>query len=407
MKTKTLAILSLVFLTMFMATPALAQQAPLDGGPPSDLAAAARDSVIFRLDGGLSSTGTHARARALAAAGGGAVEHVYTTVFNGFSARMPRAAAEALRRGNPDIVEILPDGVVSIVAPPQTRIKAKPGGGGSLPPQVTPWGIDRVGGARDGTGRTVWVIDTGVDLDNADLNVDAARGISFVTRGRGADSPDDQNGHGTHVAGTVAAIDNAVGVVGVAAGAEVVAVRVLDHKGSGLYSWVIAGVDYVAANAAPGDVANMSLGGPAFALLDAAVLAAADRGVLFALAAGNESADASAYSPARVQHPNVYTVSAIDDRDVFAWFSNFGGPLDGPVDYAAPGVDVKSLFPGTTTLYLSGTSMAAPHVAGLLLFGPLADMAALKDCGWGCAIGDPDGDADAIANWGHSLAVTQ
>lgn len=384
--------------------PALAQQEPVRVTPSQEMAAMARESVIFRLDDNFSPGEVEGYAQTFASQGGGHVGYIYTHVFNGFSATVPMQAAERLRDANPQITAVVPDGIVTISKSENAR-NGKPGGGGTLPPQVTPWGVERIGGARDGSGKTVWVVDTGVDMDNADLNVDEARSVSFVTRGRGSDSPDDQHGHGTHVAGTIAAIDNEVGVVGVAAGSNVVSVRVLDQNGSGLYSWVIAGIDHIAANASPGDVANLSLGGDAHALMDAAVVGAADAGILFSVAAGNESVHASTKSPARVEHPNVYTVSAVGRQDGFAAFSNFGGPTVAPVEYAAPGVDVLSLFPGTITLHLSGTSMAAPHVAGMLLFGPLADMSQQKDCSAGCATGDPDGDADPIANWAFQVTA--
>lgn len=254
--------------------------------------------------------------------------------------------------------------------------------------QTTPWGITRVGGAGNGTGNTIWIIDTGIDLAAADLNVDASRGFNAFTRGRDSKSLSDNNGHGTHVSGTAAAIDNGFGVVGVAAGATVVPVKVLDSRGSGSYSGVIAGVDYVASNASAGDAANMSLGGPVSASLDSAVLNAANGGVLFALAAGNESDDCDNHSPGRVgnQSTNVYTVSAIDDTDTLAYFSNYGAC----VDVAAPGVDIESLQPGGSTVAWDGTSMASPHVAGILSLG-----AVNTD---GTANGDPDGNPDPIAH---------
>ena len=194
-------------------------------------------------------------------------------------------------------------------------------------------------------------------------------------------------GGAAHLAGTIAAIDNDIGVVGVAADASVVAVRVLDRRGSGAYSWVIAGLDYVAANAAAGDVVNMSLGGPPSDDVDAAVLAVAEAGIRVAIAAGNDGADANGHSPARVNHGNVYTVSAVDAGDAFAPFSNWGNP---PVDYAAPGVGILSLWKRGKTNTISGTSMATPHVAGILLLGNVsAD---------GTAGNDPDGNPDPIAH---------
>ncbi len=354
------------------------------GDIPADVAADLRDSYIFVFDRSVEAGAVPGRAAALAAASGGAVRHVYTTALRGFSATMPAAAAARLAARNPEIAYYESDGPVYAIGPGGNA--AAPGVSAAATPQVTPSGILRVGGPVNGGGLTAWVLDTGIDLDHPDLDVDVARSVTF-TRGRKV--ADDQNGHGTHVAGTIAALDNDIDVVGVAAGARVVAVKVLGKSGTGTVSGVIAGVDYVAANAAPGDVANMSLTGGAISSLDAAVFGAADLGIMFALAAGNDGAYAGSYSPARVEHPNVYTVSAVNRSDGFASFSNWGNP---PVDYAAPGVNVLSTLIGGGTLNLSGTSMAAPHVAGVLLVtGGLPNYD-------GCATGDSDGNPDRIVH---------
>lgn len=260
-----------------------------------------------------------------------------------------------------------------------------PGGGGSgSDSQTTPWGVTRVGGAIDGTNSgTAWIIDSGIDLDHPDLNVDVVNSRTFLG---GNSTPDDQNGHGTHVAGTVAAIDNAIGVVGVAAGASVVAVRVLDRRGSGSNSGVIAGVDYVAANASSGDAANMSLGGGVSTALDNAV-ASASASCPFALAAGNESQNANNSSPARVNGNNIYTVSSMTSSDNWSSFSNYGNP---PVDYCAPGSSINSTWKSGGYNTISGTSMAAPHVCGILLIGGISSD--------GTVNGDPDGSPDPIAH---------
>ena len=150
------------------------------------------------------------------------------------------------------------------------------------------------------------MIDTGINLNHPDLNVDAARSRNFSN----GNSPEDGNGHGSHVAGIIGAKNNSIGVVGVSPGATLVAVRVLNNAGSGSNSDVIAGVNYVAANGQSGDVANMSLGGGVSQALDQAVVNAAATGVKFTLAAGNESDSATNHSPARANGPNVYTVSA-------------------------------------------------------------------------------------------------
>ena len=318
------------------------------------------------------------------------ITQVYGKALNGFAVEMSEEEARKLT-SDPQVRSVEPDRIITLNLP---VIQRKPGGtpggggGGGGSTQSTPYGITRVGGAGNGVGKTAWIIDTGIDLDHPDLNVDASRSVSFVTTGGpSASSPDDLNGHGTHVAGTVAAINNNEGVVGVAAGATVVAVRVLDRQGSGAYSWVIAGVDYVAANANPGDVANMSLGGPVSTALDDAVIAAAQAGVKFALAAGNESDDANNHSPARANHNNIYTVSAMDSGDNWAYFSNYANP---PVDYCAPGFYVESCYKDGGYATLSGTSMAAPHVAGILLLGSISSD--------GTVNGDPDGSPDPVAH---------
>lgn len=375
-----------LILSAFASVPVGAQQAQDISSVSVDLRAEVRDRFIFVFTSDVEASEVRGRAEAHSRAQGGTLTHVYTTALRGFAARMPAAAAARLANGNPDIDYYEPDAIAFAVPKPPW---AGGGGGGeettTCAAQQVPWGVARIGGAMDGADMTAWVIDTGIDLDHADLNVDVGMSANFVVRGK--NSPDDGNGHGTHVAGTIAAIDNSCDVVGVAAGATVVAVRVLDNSGSGSYAGVIAGVDYVAANADPGDVANLSLGGPFSTALNDAVISAASGGVLFALAAGNASADANSSSPASANGDNIYTVSAIDVNDDFAWFSNYGNP---PVDCAAPGVDVLSTKKGGGTTSFSGTSMAAPHVAGLLLFGAPADD--------GFANHDPDGSLDPICH---------
>jgi hypothetical protein len=317
-------------------------------------------------------------ARAVGAAGG-SLGHVYTTALQGFSFRGSAQGLSRMQSRNPNVT-CEADRVARIIDPVEAL--AKPGSGGTTQPaQVRPYGITRVGGGIGGATGTAWVIDTGIDLTHPDLNVDTARSRNFVTN---ETSPKDLNGHGTHVAGTIGAKDNTIGVIGVAAGAKVVAIRVLNRRGSGAYSDVIAGVDWVAANGAVGDVANMSLGGPVSDLLDTAVLNASAK-VKFALAAGNDGGDANQHSPARVNGQNIYTISAINSTDTFASFSNWGNP---PVDYAEPGVSIQSTWLSGGYNTISGTSMASPHMAGLLLIGgPRSG---------GTAKSDPDGNPDPI-----------
>lgn len=356
---------------------AAAQAQPANLGVSVEVREEVRNSFIFVLRDDVPANEVAGHANAFAAGAGGRVTHTYTASIKGFAAKLPDEAAARLLAANPLIASYEPDAVAYAFGKPGTTV-AYP----CTTPQ-TPWGVTRVGGAGDGTGRSAWVIDTGIDFEHPDLNVDTARSRSFLLR---KSSADDGNGHGTHVAGTIGARNNTCDVVGVAAGATLVAVRVLDSSGSGSYSGVIKGIDYVAQAAKPGDVANMSLGGPRSDALNAAVVGAAARGIYFALAAGNESDDAALYSPASAEHANVFTVSAIDAADNFAWFSNYGSP----VDCAAPGVSVVSTKNGGGVTSFSGTSMAAPHVAGLLLLGTPTTS--------GTAKGDPDGNPDPICH---------
>jgi subtilisin family serine protease len=354
-------------------------------GPPVELLNEVQNSFIFVFKNSVAASDVAKQANALALANGGRVTRVYKTAIRGFAAKMPNEAAARVAAQNPNIAYYEPDAVAFTFPKPPWA-----GGGGSsskaCTPQETPWGVTRVGGPADGTGYTAWVIDTGIDLDNPDLDVDVARSANFVLQGK--NSPNDGNGHGTHVAGTIAAIDNDCDVVGVAAGATVVAVRVLNNAGYGSYSGVIAGVDYVATNADSGDAANMSLGGPyRQSLNDAVVGAAVGKEIYFAIAAGNSSDDADKYSPASANDDHIYTVSAIDKGDVFASFSNYGNP---PIDCSAPGVNVLSTKKGGGTTTMSGTSMATPHVTGILLFGPPTFD--------GTASNDPDNNPDPICH---------
>ncbi|CCH52992.1 peptidase S8 and S53 subtilisin kexin sedolisin [Fibrisoma limi BUZ 3] len=248
------------------------------------------------------------------------------------------------------------------------------------------WNISQTGYGRGDlqTSKTVWVIDTGIDLDHPDLNVDAERSVSFIT----GKTPDDENGHGTHVAGIIGAKNNSIGVTGIASGARLVSLKVLNQLGEGRLSGIIQAVNHVVRNGRSGDVVNLSLGGEGTsATLDRAIRQAADAGILFAIAAGNESEDADTYSPARVNHPNVFTVSAMDRNNRFASFSNFGSS----VDVCAYGVRISSTYKDGRYATLSGTSMAAPHVAGLLLIRGSSFPTR------GYVQGDPDGQADPIA----------
>jgi subtilisin family serine protease len=281
------------------------------------------------------------------AAFGAEVTHVYRNALKGYAAHMDEAQLGALRA----------DGRVAWVERDQ-RVSIDTTQSGAT------WGLDRID-ERDlnlngdfsydstGSGVTAYVIDTGIQTTHGEFGGRASWGSDVVG------GQNDCNGHGTHVAGTIGG-----STYGVAKGVTLVAVRVLDCGGSGSWSGVIAGIDWIVANHPGGKpaVANMSLGGGASASVDAAVSNAIAAGITFAVAAGNSNADACRFSPARV--PAALTVGATTSSDAKAPYSNFGKCLD----LFAPGSGITSAWIGgnAATNTISGTSMATPHVAGVV-----------------------------------------
>jgi subtilisin family serine protease len=311
-----------------------------------------------------------AAAQALAKRHGFGLEHVYSRAIEGFSAKLNAKQLKALR-ADARVAYIEQDRPMAVLGVP-VQAQGKPAGGATPAAQVLPWGINRVkantsstlagNGSGAVTGVRAYIIDTGIDTGHTDLYV-----VQHVNFAGGVNK--DCHGHGTHVAGTVGAKDNSQDVVGVAPGVALVGVKVLGCGGSGTTSGVIAGVDWVTANAtAPINqgqpaVANMSLGGGASQALDTAVLNSAAAGVFYAVAAGNDGADACLGSPARAGagiDNGVMTTAATDSTDKEASFSNYGSCVDG----WAPGVGVLSTKKGGGTTTFSGTSMATPHMAG-------------------------------------------
>jgi subtilisin family serine protease len=327
-------------------------------------------------------------ANEMAQAHGLGLGHVYSNALQGFAANVPAARLNGLQN-DPRVLSVTPDLYVSIAQPPCGTPRGGPcdddGGGGG---QTIPTGILRINGdlsstaSGDGAGSVdvdVAVIDTGIDIDHSDLNVVGGVNCSV------GNSYNDGNGHGTHVSGTIGALDNDNGVVGVAPGARMWAVRVLNNAGSGTRSDVICGIDWVTANADTIEVANMSLGGSGTDdglscsettdPYKIAICNSVAAGVTYAVAAGNDSADAADSVPAA--YDMVITVSALadfdgepgglaastcrsDEDDTFANFSNYGAD----VDIIAPGVCILSTWNDGGTNTISGTSMASPHVAG-------------------------------------------
>ena len=250
--------------------------------------------------------------------------------------------------------------------------------------QTVSWGVTKVGsGNAASLNRTAWIIDSGIQLNHPDLNVDVARSKSFVS---GTTSPDDGFGHGTNVAGIIGAKNNTIGVKGVAAGAKLVSLRVMNSSGGGTISSVIAALMHVYRYGKAGDVVNLSLGSSPSLSLDRAVLMVAGKGIFVTIAAGNSGANSANYSPARVNHAKVFTVSGMRADNSFMGISNWGTP----VDFVAPGTALRSTKKGSSYGSVGGTSMAAPHIAGILLLkGTVASQ--------GYVTGDPDGKADKIS----------
>ncbi len=274
-------------------------------------------------------------------------DFVYTNALEGFSATIPDDSVAEVR-ANPNVAYVERDRVVTIAR------------------QRLPWGIDRVDAdisstkAGNGRGRVsnvnAYLIDTGI-YAHRDLNV--VNHVNFTGDGRNYDC----DGHGTHVAGTVAAKDDARAVVGAAPGAPLTGVKVLGCDGAGLTSRTIEGIDWVTANAVRPAVANMSLSGPTSRALDDAVRNSAASGIHYSIAAGNRGADACNYSPASAgagTSNGITTVAATTKADAVSASSNYGSC----VDIWAPGENIISTELGGGTTTMSGTSTAAAHVGG-------------------------------------------
>lgn len=287
--------------------------------------------------------------------------HIYEDVLNGFAISVPNERVIEALEQSPFVDYIEKDKIVKAFA------------------QTLPSGVNRVDGdlssTKSGNGGVsintdIAILDSGIHTSHSDLNIYHQK--TFVS---GTSSGNDDNGHGTHVAGIAAARDNSIGVVGIAPGAKLWAIKVLDRNGSGALSTIIKGIDYIKQYASQIEVANLSLGCECkSSAFDTAINNAVKAGITFVVASGNSGKDASTFSPAN--NPNVIAVSAIGDSDgkcggtgpstgygrddTLASFSNYGAV----VDMTAPGTKIYSTYKGNSYATMSGTSMAAPHVAG-------------------------------------------
>jgi hypothetical protein len=257
--------------------------------------------------------------------------------------------------------------------------------------QVIPWGLTAIGGSGTVSGKTAWIIDSGIDFNQPDLNVDQSRSKSFLSSTDGGlyYSATDEFGHGTEIAGIIGAKDNTIGTKGVAPGVTLVSLKAMNRYGSGTLGELVRALNWVATYGKAGDVVNISIGGAsASTTVDNAVKAVAAKGIYVAIAAGNGYKDCSTISPQRVIATNVFVVSAIDNTGKFASYSNYGNP----VKYAAPGTNVYTTKMNGTYGSVSGTSYSAPYLAGILLLDNG------KSSYSGYATSDPDSHPDPIAH---------
>jgi len=346
--------------------------------------------------------------------------HVYSHALNGFAAQVPEGRLHALEK-DPRVAFVEPDRTVSITHhckgshPKCTNPTPTPAPPGEEPSgnQTVPTGIMRINGdlsssnSGNGAGTVdvdVAVLDTGIDKNHPDLNVVGGHNCVNAYKKRDQQKYDDGNGHGTHVAGTIGALDNDIGVVGAAPGARLWAVRVLNNSGSGNWSDVICGIDWVTGKSDIIEVANMSLGGGCGPMrcddstcdsssLHQAICNSFNAGITYVVAAGNSSLDARYQIPAAYEE--VITVSGLadfdgeagaqaapscsDEDDTFYNVSNFGTAID----LIAPAVCIESTWKDGGYNTKTGTSMAAPHVAGAAALykstNPSANPAQVKD----------------------------
>lgn len=297
--------------------------------------------------------------------GSDAVLAEFADAVVGFVAKLTEEQV-ALLKQDPSIESVSPDFYYTLAQPLEESApkELEPAG------QTTPCAIQNAGGFANGSAKAtyIWILDTGIDLDHPDLNVVTAANLakSFIS----GETPDDGNGHGTHVAGIAAAKNNNFGTVGVSAGAKVVPVKILSNAGGGTSSALLQGLNHVAANDKANDVVNLSVG--AFPVnncensspsLRNAIRNLGLAGTWVCMASGNESGDAAQSRPGCINGTKVYTVGAVNCDLSCAYYSNWNAAV---VDWVTTGSMVYSTYKNGTYATLSGTSMATPVLAGIL-----------------------------------------
>ena len=314
----------------------------------------------------------------------------FAGLANGFVAQLNESQAASFRQDQ-NVRVVLQD-FEAHALPPVITAANSPRSGELLKvknEQVEPWGLDAMGGARNANGsQWLWVVSSGIDLDHEDLNVVGAPFARSFVPGTGVN---DVLGLGTHIAGAAAALDNDYGIVGVAAGAPVVPLKVIGNNGKVRVSRFWRALLQVARFYEPGDVVHVGFGfyrpDPVSTLLIGLL---AKKGVRFVFAAGDMASEASGYYPTALNGDGLFTVSAFD-RDIrLTSFSNFGNP---PIDFSSPGEEVLSTWTGNSYRYLSSSQASAAYFSGALLAEPQRQSFAAT-CG--TVHGDPDGNPDPV-----------
>ncbi|MFK7922387.1 MAG: S8 family serine peptidase [Bacteroidia bacterium] len=294
---------------------------------------------------------------------GAILQHYDGALTKGGLIKMDKKEAETLAK-DPRIDVIEPNEVMVLDLNLGAKGRLVPADDGEGK-QMSTYNINAIGGSRNLSNHSNWafIVDSGIDLNHPDLVVKGAHSMSFVPS---ESSADDKLGHGTHVAGIIGAKDNNMGALGVAAGVPMVAFKVVDRNGYGTKDYLLQAISQLYYIASPGDVVNLSLGTSKSNIINNAIEAAQSKlSIYFTIAAGNQAVNADRYSPSDMHGGSIFVTGALNPNETLTSFSNYGNS----VNYLAPGKDIYSTFKDGQYAWLSGTSMAAPHVAGILLAG--------------------------------------